>query len=53
MNELRTTLYEETVPGGGHTSFVLKRGQVLRLTDIEAAATSACCCSTPPRKASG
>ena len=35
MNELRTTLYEETVPGGGHTSFVLKRGQVLRLTDIE------------------
>lgn len=35
MNQLRTTLYEETVPGGGHTSFVLKRGQVLRLTDIE------------------
>ena len=35
MNDLRTTLYEETVPGGGHTSFILKRGQVLRLTDIE------------------
>jgi len=35
MNDLRTTLYEETVPGGGHTSFVLKRGQLLRLTDLE------------------
>lgn len=35
MNDLRTTLFEETVPGGGHTSFVLKRGQLLRLTDIE------------------
>lgn len=35
---LRPTLYEETVPGGGHTSFVLKRGQVLRLTDIEGGA---------------
>lgn len=35
MTELRTTLYEETVPGGGHTSFVLKRGQLLRLTDLE------------------
>ncbi|AMO77318.1 urea amidolyase associated protein UAAP1 [Pseudomonas citronellolis] len=32
---LRPTLYEETVPGGGHTSFVLKRGQLLRLTDLE------------------
>jgi urea carboxylase-associated protein 2 len=28
-------LYEETVPGGGHTSFILKRGQTLRITDIE------------------
>ncbi|MBX3611314.1 MAG: urea carboxylase-associated family protein [Hydrogenophaga sp.] len=36
--ELRTTLYEETVPGGGHTSFVLKRGQTLRLTDLEGGA---------------
>lgn len=35
---LRPTLYEETVPGGGHTSFVLKRGQVLRITDIEGGA---------------
>ncbi|CAH0158708.1 hypothetical protein SRABI70_00715 [Pseudomonas sp. Bi70] len=35
---LRPTLYEETVPGGGHTSFVLKRGQLLRLTDIEGGA---------------
>ncbi len=36
--DLRSTLYEETVPGGGHTSFVLKRGQTLRLTDIEGGA---------------
>lgn len=35
---LRPTLYEETVPGGGHTSFVLKRGQLLRLTDVEGGA---------------
>lgn len=35
---LRPTLYEETVPGGGHTSFVLKRGQLLRLTDLEGGA---------------
>ncbi|GLZ84740.1 urea carboxylase [Metapseudomonas resinovorans] len=32
---LSPTLYEETVPGGGHTSFVLKRGQQLRITDLE------------------
>jgi len=32
---LRATLYEETLPGGGHTSFVLKRGQLLRITDLE------------------
>jgi urea carboxylase-associated protein 2 len=32
---LRPSLYEELVPGGGHTSFVLKRGQVLRITDLE------------------
>ena len=32
------SLYEETLPGGGHTSFVLKRGQLLRLTDIEGGA---------------
>ena len=35
---LRPTLYEEFVPGGGHTSFVLKRGQLLRLTDLEGGA---------------
>lgn len=35
---LRPTLYEELVPGGGHTSFVLRRGQLLRLTDIEGGA---------------
>jgi hypothetical protein len=35
---LRPTLYEELVPGGGHTSFVLKRGQLLRITDLEGAA---------------
>ena len=35
---LRPTVYEETVPGGGHTSFVLKRGQLLRITDIEGGA---------------
>ena len=36
--QLRPTLYEETVPGGGHTSFVLKRGQLLRITDLEGGA---------------
>ncbi|MEK1942595.1 MAG: urea amidolyase associated protein UAAP1 [Pseudomonas sp.] len=35
---LRPSLYEETVPGGGHTSFVLKRGQLLRITDLEGGA---------------
>src|SRR5690554_4760185 len=39
--DLRTTLYEETVPGGGHTSFVLKRGQLLRITDLEGGANVA------------
>ncbi|MDR2637768.1 MAG: urea carboxylase-associated family protein [Zoogloeaceae bacterium] len=28
-------LHAESVPGGGHISFILKRGQLLRLTDIE------------------
>ena len=32
------TLYQETVPGGGHTSFILKRGQTLRVTDLEGGA---------------
>ncbi|WP_282340873.1 urea amidolyase associated protein UAAP1 [Pseudomonas sp. PS02288] len=35
---LRPALYQETVPGGGHTSFVLKRGQLLRITDLEGGA---------------
>jgi hypothetical protein len=38
---LRPTLYEETVPGGGHTSFILKRGQALRITDLEGGANVA------------
>jgi urea carboxylase-associated protein 2 len=29
---------EELLPGGGHLSFVLKRGQLLRLTDLEGGA---------------
>lgn len=29
------SLREELVPGGGHTSFILRRGQILRLTDID------------------
>jgi hypothetical protein len=37
---LRPTLCEEFVPGGGHTSFVLKRGQLLRITDLEGAANA-------------
>ncbi|MFP6848728.1 MAG: urea amidolyase associated protein UAAP1 [Pseudomonas sp.] len=37
---LRPTLYEETLPGGGHTSFILKRGQLLRITDLEGGANA-------------
>lgn len=37
---IRPTLYQETLPGGGHTSFVLKRGQLLRLTDLEGGANA-------------
>ncbi|WP_318365169.1 urea amidolyase associated protein UAAP1 [Enterobacter sp.] len=33
LHHAATPLREETVPGGGHLSFVLKRGQILRLTD--------------------
>ena len=36
--DLEAVLYEETVPGGGHTSFILQRGQTLRITDIEGGA---------------
>lgn len=35
---LQAALYEETVPGGGHTSFILRRGQTLRITDLEGGA---------------
>jgi urea carboxylase-associated protein 2 len=35
---LQAALYEETVPGGGHASFILKRGQTLRITDLEGGA---------------
>ncbi|MBG0751762.1 hypothetical protein Q7O_001205 [Pectobacterium carotovorum subsp. carotovorum PCCS1] len=31
----RTPFDEEVVPGGGHTSFILKRGQILRIEDVE------------------
>ncbi len=33
-----TILFEETVPGGGHTSLIIKRGQLLRITDIRGGA---------------
>ncbi len=39
-----TTLYpvfaEELLPGGGHRSFILKRGELLRLTDLRDSAMS-------------
>ncbi len=41
MNDASTRfpiLDEEVLPGGGHTSFVLARGQLLRITDIEGGA---------------
>src|ERR1700759_3752776 len=33
-----TVLLEETVPGGGHTSLIVKRGQLLRITDLRGGA---------------
>ena len=36
--ELREALYEERVPGGGHASLILRRGQVLRIADVEGGA---------------
>ncbi len=33
-----TLLRDEILPGGGHLSFVLKRGQILRMTDIDGGA---------------
>ncbi|BCG00619.1 urea carboxylase [Paraburkholderia sp. PGU19] len=38
MNE---TLLEETVPGGGHASLIVKRGQLLRITDLRGGANVA------------
>ena len=42
MNDLHTPtlpiLFEETVPGGGHTSLIVKRGQLLRITDLRGGA---------------
>jgi uncharacterized protein len=41
MNDTTTinpTLLEETVPGGGHTSLIVKRGQLLRITDLRGGA---------------
>ena len=35
---MTTTLREEILPGGGHLSFVLKRGQILRMTDPDGGA---------------
>ncbi|WP_174237639.1 urea amidolyase associated protein UAAP1 [Stutzerimonas nosocomialis] len=32
-SSVRSPLLEETVPGGGHTSLIVKRGQLLRITD--------------------
>ena len=32
------SLLEETVPGGGHASLIVKRGQSLRLTDLRGGA---------------
>ncbi|MRS91457.1 DUF1989 domain-containing protein [Enterobacteriaceae bacterium RIT714] len=34
----KTLLREEILPGGGHLSFVLKRGQILRMTDTDGGA---------------
>ena len=31
-------LLEETVPGGGHASLIVKRGQSLRITDLRGGA---------------
>nr|BFE90752.1 hypothetical protein GCM10020185_12880 [Pseudomonas brassicacearum subsp. brassicacearum] len=36
--QLFTPFAEELLPGGGHRSFVLKRGQLLRLTDLRGGA---------------
>ncbi|BAN26135.1 urea amidolyase associated protein UAAP1 [Caballeronia insecticola] len=38
MNDI---LLEETIPGGGHASLIVKRGQLLRLTDVRGGANVA------------
>ncbi|MDR5745202.1 urea carboxylase-associated family protein [Caballeronia sp. LZ029] len=38
MNEI---LLEETIPGGGHASLIVKRGQLLRITDVHGGANVA------------
>jgi urea carboxylase-associated protein 2 len=38
MNE---TLLEETIPGGGHASLIVRRGQLLRITDVRGGANVA------------
>ncbi|MGF6809225.1 uncharacterized protein YcgI (DUF1989 family) [Paraburkholderia sp. Clong3] len=38
MNSDTTLLLEETVPGGGHTSLIVKRGRSLRITDLRGGA---------------
>ncbi|MGF6265854.1 urea amidolyase associated protein UAAP1 [Paraburkholderia youngii] len=38
MNSAKNLLLEETVPGGGHTSLIVKRGQLLRVTDLRGGA---------------
>jgi urea carboxylase-associated protein 2 len=38
MTSSASPLYAETMPGGGHASFVLRRGQLLRMTDLEGGA---------------
>ncbi|WP_250517554.1 urea amidolyase associated protein UAAP1 [Caballeronia sp. INDeC2] len=38
MNDI---LLEETIPGGGHASLIVKRGQLLRITDVRGGANVA------------
>lgn len=38
MTETTLILLEEQLPGGGHTSLIVKRGQSLRITDLEGGA---------------
>lgn len=38
---IQSTLYEELIPGGGHTSFILRRGHSLTITDVQGGANVA------------